>query len=90
VGHTVSDQKAIVPFTVAMPLGLITAELFSNPLKYAHPAGTPVKITLSCTRAAREDSLSFVYEDGGVGFPETFDIAHDGHFGMQVIRSLGE
>ena len=25
-----------VPFNVAMPLGLITAELFSNSLKYAH------------------------------------------------------
>ena len=84
------SPKHIVPFTVALPLGLITAELFSNSLKYAHPAGTPVKITLSCDRAAREDRLRFVYEDDGVGFPETFDIAHDGRFGMQAIRSLGE
>ena len=83
------SPEHIVPFTMALPLGLLTAELFSNSLKYAHPAGTPVKITLSCTRAA-EDKLSVIYEDDGVGFPETFDIAHDGHLGMQLIRSLGE
>jgi two-component sensor histidine kinase len=85
----VCSPEHIVPFTLALPLGLITAELFSNSLKYAHPAGTPTKITLSCSRAA-EDRLSIVYEDDGVGFPETFDIAHDGHLGMQLIRILGE
>lgn len=85
----VCSPEHIVPFTIALPLGLMTAELFSNSLKYAHPAGTPVKITLSCSRAA-EDRLSIIYEDDGVGFPETFDIAHDGHLGMQVIRSLCE
>ena len=37
-----------VPFNVAMPLGLITAELFSNSLKYAHPTGLPAKISVSC------------------------------------------
>jgi len=85
----VCSPEHIVPFTVALPLGLMTAELFSNSLKYAHPAGTPVKITLSCSRAA-EAGLRIVYEDDGVGFPETFDIAYDGHLGMQLIRSLGE
>jgi len=85
----VCSPEHLVPFTVALPLGLMTAELFSNSLKYAHPAGTPVKITLSCSRAG-EDRLSIIYEDDGVGFPETFDIAHDGHLGMQVIRSLCE
>lgn len=85
----VCSPEHIVPFTVALPLGLITAELFSNSLKYAHPAGTPVKITLSCSRAA-EAGLMIVYEDDGVGFPEVFDIAHNGHLGIQLIRSLGE
>ena len=77
-----------MPFTVALPLGLITAELFSNSLKYAHPAGTPLKTTLSCCRA--EGGMRIVYEDDGVGFPEGFDIAHDGHLGMTFIRLLGE
>jgi two-component sensor histidine kinase len=85
----VCSPEQILPFTMAAPLGLLTAELFSNSLKYAHPAGLPVKVSLSCSRAA-QDRLRIVYEDDGVGFPEGFDVAHDGHVGMQVIRLLSQ
>jgi two-component sensor histidine kinase len=81
-----------VPFNVAMPVGLITAELFSNSLKYAHPTGLPAKISVSC-KAVAEDGLTaliFEYEDDGVGFPEDFDISSDGNLGMRFIRSLSE
>jgi two-component sensor histidine kinase len=78
-----------VPFNVALPLGLITAELISNSLKYAHPAGLPVKISVSCSRTPA-DELILSYEDDGVGFPEAFDVLHDGHLGMRFIRSLSE
>jgi two-component sensor histidine kinase len=81
-----------VPFNVAMPLGLITAELFSNSLKYAHPTGLPAKISVSC-KAIAEDGLTalrFEYEDDGVGFPEDFDISNDGNLGMRFIRSLSD
>jgi two-component sensor histidine kinase len=70
-----------------LPLGLITAELFSNSLKYAHPAGLPVKVSITCSRTAA-DELSLIYEDDGVGFPEGFDLLHDGHLGMRFIRTL--
>ena len=81
-----------VPFNVAMPLGLITAELFSNSLKYAHPAGLPAKISVSCNAipADAPTALLFTYEDDGVGFPEDFDISGDGNLGMRFIRSLSE
>jgi len=81
-----------VPFSMAMPLGLITAELFSNSLKYAHPAGLPAKISVSC-KAIAEDGLTallFEYEDDGVGFPEDFDISNDRNLGMRFIRSLSD
>jgi two-component sensor histidine kinase len=79
-----------VPFNVAMPLGLITAELFSNSLKYAHPTGLPAKISVSCKAVAKNGlpALLFEYEDDGVGFPEGFDISNDGNLGMRFIRSL--
>jgi len=83
------SPEHVVPSNVAQPLGLITAELFSNSLKYAHPAGLPVKISVACGRTpAGELILSF--EDDGVGFPEGFDVSNDGHLGMQFIRLLCE
>jgi two-component sensor histidine kinase len=83
------SSEHIVPSNVALPLGLITAELFSNSLKYAHPAGLPAKISVSCGRTPANE-LRLCYEDDGVGFPEAFDVAHDGHLGMRFIRSLSE
>jgi two-component sensor histidine kinase len=83
------SREHIVPFNVALPLGLITVELFSNSLKYAHPAGLPVRISVCCSRASTDEFI-LSYEDDGVGFPEGFDLSHDGHLGMRVIRSLSE
>jgi two-component sensor histidine kinase len=83
------SAEHVVPPTVALPLGLITAELFSNSMKYAHPSGLPVTIAISCSRST-EHRLRIVYEDDGVGFPEGFDMAADGHLGMRFIRLLGE
>jgi two-component sensor histidine kinase len=83
------SPEHVVPFNVALPLGLLTAELFSNSLKYAHPTGLPVKISVSCRRTSANELL-LSYEDDGVGFPEAFDITHDGHLGMRFIRTLSE
>jgi two-component sensor histidine kinase len=43
------SPEQIVPFSVASPLGLITAELFSNSLKYAHQP-VPAAPTEVCLR----------------------------------------
>ncbi|MFY9894817.1 MAG: sensor histidine kinase [Xanthobacteraceae bacterium] len=85
----ICSPDQIVPSNIALPLGLITAELFSNSLKYAHPAGLPAKISVSYRRTPL-DEIMIVYEDDGVGFPEEFDASHDGHLGMRFIRLLTE
>jgi two-component sensor histidine kinase len=77
-----------LPANRALSLALITAELISNSLKYAHPAGLPVKISLSCRRDG--DDLAMVYEDDGVGFPEEFDTARADHTGMRFIEMLSK
>ena len=78
-----------VPAKTALPLALITAELISNSLKYAHPAGLPAKITLSCHPDQKGD-LTVVYEDDGVGFPENFSVTGAGHVGMRLIQLLSK
>jgi two-component sensor histidine kinase len=75
-----------IPFRVALPLGLITGELFSNSLKYAHPTGLPTKITISCS--SDEDIINIAYEDDGMGFPEDFDYSRHGNLGLRFIHSL--
>lgn len=76
-----------LPAKKALPLALITAELVSNSLKYAHPTGLPTRISLSCAREG-EGRFMIAYEDDGVGFPEGFDVAEAGHMGMNFIRLL--
>ena len=78
-----------LPAKTALPLALITAELVSNSLKYAHPAGLPTKIALSC-RPDEKGRLTIAYEDDGVGFPEGFDLNEAGHTGMNFIRLLSK
>jgi two-component sensor histidine kinase len=76
-----------LPAKTVLSLGLITAELISNSLKYAHPAGLPIRISLSCAQQ-EEGRLMIAYEDDGVGFPEDFDFNEAGHMGMNFIRLL--
>jgi two-component sensor histidine kinase len=73
----------------ALPVALITAELVSNSLKYAHPSGLPTRISLSCSHDDK-GRLVIAYEDDGVGFPESFDVNAAGHMGMSFIRLLSK
>jgi two-component sensor histidine kinase len=82
-------QDCYLPAKTASSLGLITAELVSNSLKYAHPTGLPTRISLSCSHE-KEGRLRIVYEDDGVGFPEGFDVEGAGHMGMSFIRLLSK
>jgi two-component sensor histidine kinase len=84
---TVQLRKYQLPAKTALSLGLVTAELISNSLKYAHPAGLPTRISLSCAHQ-EEGRLMVAYEDDGVGFPEDFDFNETGHMGMNFIRLL--
>lgn len=77
----------IVPFRVALPLGLMTGELFSNSLKYAHPTGLPTRVHIAC-EATKDGGMTFVFEDDGVGFPEDFDVSRPSSMGLRFIHSL--
>ena len=82
-------RNCALPAKTALSLALITAELVSNSLKYAHPTGLPTRLSLSCSRKEK-GRLSLVYEDDGVGFPEDFDATASGHMGMTCISLLSQ
>ena len=73
----------------ALHAGLITAELLTNAVKYAHPTGVTVNIQVRCET---NDDGSFLVEvtDDGVGFPENFDPSADGGLGFQLMRALAK
>jgi two-component sensor histidine kinase len=81
------SAEGCVPPRDALHAGLITSELLTNALKYAHPAGLPVSIQMRCEC---KDDESFLVEvtDDGVGFPENFDPSTDGGLGFQLMRAL--
>ena len=69
------------------PLTLIVCEILTNAMKYAHPAGVPVAMGVSCTSTA-DGTLVISISDDGVGLPEGFDPLKDGGIGFQIIRAL--
>ncbi len=69
------------------PLTLIICEIITNAMKYAHPAGGPVRIAMNCKSIA-DGTLLLTVSDDGIGMPEGFDLAKGGGIGFQVIRAL--
>jgi len=73
----------------ALPVGFIVTEMMTNALKYAHPTGMPVVLSVSCTEAD-DGSICIEVADDGVGLPERFDPSTDGGLGFRLMRSLAE
>jgi two-component sensor histidine kinase len=69
------------------PLTMVLCEILINALKYSHPAGVPVRLTVNCHRD-NEGALIIEAGDDGVGLPEDFDTVRGGGLGFKVIRSL--
>jgi two-component sensor histidine kinase len=71
----------------ALHAGLITAELLTNAVKYAHPTGITVNIRVRC-ETGRDGSFVVEVTDDGIGLPEHFDTNTDGGLGFQLMRAL--
>jgi two-component sensor histidine kinase len=69
------------------PLTLIVCEILTNAMKYAHPAGVPVRMAVNC-EAHENGTLVISVGDDGIGLPEGFDPSTDGSIGFQVVRAL--
>ena len=70
-----------------LPVALIVNEAVTNAIKYAHPTGLPVRVTIGCRRDTRS-ALVIEVEDDGVGLPEGLDPEREGGLGFQTMRLL--
>jgi two-component sensor histidine kinase len=82
-----STGACVLPADQILALGLLMSELVTNSVKYAHPAGLPVRIDIDCSQNDR-GNLVIEYADDGVGLPEDFNPETGGGLGIKVVRSL--
>jgi two-component sensor histidine kinase len=85
----VSDSGCRVDSDKAVSLGVIVAELVTNAIKYAHPAGVPGKVAVECRKRA-DGTLAIDVVDDGVGLPEDIIPACSNSLGFRLVRSLAE
>jgi two-component sensor histidine kinase len=85
VNHTGGD--CLIGVRHVQPIVLILCEAFINAMKYAHPAGVQLMMTVDCQPNA-DGRLVITVSDDGVGLPEGFDPNTSQGLGFRVMRSL--
>ncbi len=85
VDHAGGD--CMVLMRQVQPIILILCEVFINAMKYAHPAGVPLVMTVDCN-VGGDGRLVLSVSDDGVGLPDGFNPATSGGLGFRVMRSL--
>lgn len=86
--HRLSSECRVGADEAAV-LSLLVGEIVMNAIKYAHPTGIPVEISLSCA-TTQDGRPAIEIGDDGIGLPEGFDEARDGGAGFKIIRALAE
>jgi PAS domain S-box-containing protein len=88
VTFTTDIQNISLDINTAIPVGLITNELVSNSLKYAFPNGRNGEISIAISR--KDDLLTIVYKDTGIGIPQDLDWRNAKSLGLRLVISLVE
>ena len=79
-------ERIMVDINTAVPLGLIMNELISNALKHAVPEGR--KGVVSIRGGIKDDLITIIVQDDGVGMPKGIDWKKSDSLGMRLIMSL--
>ena len=82
-------QHCVVDAAQASAMTLAFSEIVTNALKYAHPTGLPVEMTVSASPAS-DGTVTVSISDDGVGLPEGFVESRHGGVGLKLVRSLVE
>jgi two-component sensor histidine kinase len=84
---THGSGDCLVEMRQVQSMVLILCEIFINAMKYAHPSGVPLVMTVDCVRT--DDGLLVLsISDDGVGLPENFDPGKTHGLGFKVMNSL--
>jgi len=65
------------------------SEIATNAIKFAHPTGLPVELTITGAEMPG-GGVQLKVADDGVGFPEGFDEWRDSGIGLRLVRTLVE
>ncbi len=80
-------ESVQVNLDIAIPLGLIAAELITNAFKHAFTGRNDGRILVGLS-PADGGGLELRVTDDGTGFPEGFDVEKAPTLGLRLIRSL--
>ncbi len=70
-----------------MPCGLIINELVSNALKYAFPKQQQGEVKISIFKAANQDVILNIADDG-IGLPPEINIEQINTMGLRMVTAL--
>jgi len=79
-------QELYLNLDLAIPCGLIINEILSNALKYAFPKNRKGKISLRL--ALKNQEITLVIQDNGIGLPEHIDYRNTESLGLQLVVTL--
>jgi two-component sensor histidine kinase len=82
----VDIPEILIPPKTGSVLGIIVNELITNTMKYAFQNRERGEILLRVT--TEPPIIRLIYQDDGVGIPETINFENTTGFGMNLIRNL--
>jgi len=87
--HTTFGTGCQIRSSHVSAIALSFAEIATNAMKYAHPSGLPVELSI-VTRSMPGGGAVLEIGDDGVGLPEGFEESRDAGVGLKLVRSLVE
>jgi PAS domain S-box-containing protein len=82
-------ENVNVLIDTAIPCGLVINELITNALKYAFPGNRKGEINIQLSRT-KDDLITLIISDNGVGIPGEKDIFSSDTLGIQLLTSIVE
>lgn len=87
--HVTFDGRCRIRSAHASAIALASAEAITNAVKYAHPSGLPIELSIVTTAAPGGGTVLEIGDDG-VGLPEGFKESRDAGAGLKLMRLLVE